>query len=82
MDFTLFNHDYGDALMIIIDIDSSQLQSPTTVRGIAAVGHKILRQFLAHFYCVNICFITPPCPVQKGSPALSLHSAVSVMCKY
>ena len=39
--------------MIFIDIDSSQLQSPTTGRGIAAVGHKILRQFLAHFYCVK-----------------------------
>ena len=38
--------------MIIIDIDSSQLQSPTG-RGTAAVGHKILRQFLAHFYCVK-----------------------------
>ena len=38
--------------MIFIDIDSSQLQSPTG-RRIAADGHKILRQFLAHFYCVK-----------------------------
>ena len=68
--------------MIFIDIDSSQLlQSPTTGRGIAAVGHKILRQFLAHFYCVKY-LLHYSLSVIKRITCLSLHSAVSMMCKY
>ena len=68
--------------MIIIDIDSSQLQSPTTGRGIAAVGHKILRQFLAHFYCVKYLLHYSSLSAIKRITCLSLHSVVSVMCKY
>lgn len=67
--------------MIFIDIDSSQLLQSPTGRGIAAVGHKILRQFLAHFYCVKY-LLHYSLSVIKRITCLSLHSAVSVMCKY
>ena len=67
--------------MIFIDIDSSQLLQSPTGRGIAAVGLKIIHQFLAHFYCVKY-LLHYSLSVIKRITCLSLHSAVSVMCKY